>query len=302
MKYKLLFAIAVVALSSFSLRAQVNDTYVIPAVANADGGFGTRWATELHVFNPQPYPLVVALVFLPSGGAQGSEVLVEIQPDSTFRSENVLQSVFGRSGTGSMLVAVFPEDNPGVPDSRLARAVVTDSKTFNNAPTGTFGQSIRGTWVGLMDYEFDGISAIATGIRNQGNFRTNVGAVNLGRTSVTVQVSVFDRLGTRLANRLPFDLPPLGHIQDRLPTAVDHGSIEFFVDDPTEDALVFAYASVIDNRSGDPVYREPVLLASPGILFKAGLDQPVQIGRPITPEIARQVRQSAQPLGRIAIE
>ena len=54
------------------LAAQVNDTYVIPAVANSQGGFGTRWMTQLSIFNPQfDYPLQVSVTWLPSGGGKG---------------------------------------------------------------------------------------------------------------------------------------------------------------------------------------------------------------------------------------
>ena len=51
------------------LAAQVNDTYVIPAVANTPGSFGTQWMTQLSIFNPQlDYSLKVSVSFLPTGG------------------------------------------------------------------------------------------------------------------------------------------------------------------------------------------------------------------------------------------
>ena len=42
----------------------------------------------------------------------------------------------------------------------------------------------------------------------------------------------------------------LAHVQDSLPVQVDRGSVEFFVDDATKQAVVFPYISVIDQLSG----------------------------------------------------
>jgi hypothetical protein len=218
--------------ASLPAMAQVNDTYVIPAAANAAGGFGTRWMTRFSVFNPQlDYDLVVSLVYVPTNGAVGDEVLIDLPANALFYSDNILDEAFGvTSGTGSLLVATFAEDNPGVPDKILSRAFLVNSDTYNNASSGTFGQTIPGVWAGLMDYDSDGISAIAHGITNSGLFRTNVGAVNLGSCAVTLFVNVYDIDGNTVRKEAPMYLPPYGHLQDRLPVDVENGTVEFFVD------------------------------------------------------------------------
>jgi hypothetical protein len=289
--------------------AQVNDTYVIPAVANVPGDFGTRWATQISIFNPQlDYPLAVTIVYVPSGGAEGVEATIEIGENSTASSPNILDDLFGISGTGALLLAAFPEENPGVPDDVLSRAFLVTSNTYNNARTGTFGQTIPGVWAGLQDFDTDGISAIAHGIINSSSqgFRTNVGAVNLGRFSVTMRVSVYDEDGRTILNRAPFNIPPLAHFQDRLPIQVENGSIEFFVDDPNLDAVVFPYTSTIDQLSGDPTYQSPTLLASPSVLFGKGKVKAVQAavnpGKKIELAFARQVREAAASVGRVDLK
>lgn len=265
----LLFALVAVFSIAVPSFAQVSDTYLIPAAANASGANGTLWATKLSVFNPQAYDLKISLTFIPTGGTQGREVLLTVPPNVSASSDNVLGEWFDRSGTGALAIATFKEDNPGVPDTVLDRSFVVTSNTFNNSFSGTFGQNIPGTRVSLalLDFPSDGISGIVTGVTNNSSavtgFRTNVGAVNTGRTSVTLQVTVRDASGSVLLNKAPFTVPPQGHFQDRLPVSVDHGSIEFFVSDPSKSGAVYAYASVIDNKSGDPLYLEPILLASP---------------------------------------
>lgn len=310
-KSKLVLLATLLALAAFPALAQVNDTYVIPAVANSQGGFGTRWMTRLSIFNPQlEYPLVVSVSYVPSGGLQGSEVLITIPENSLYYSDNALDDLFDRSGGGSFLVATFPEDNPGVPDDVIARAFLVTSDTYNNDPDGTYGQTIAGIWTGLYDYEYDdyGISAVAHGIRNIASegWRTNVGAVNLGRCNANLLVSVYDADGRTLANQIPLTLPPLGHIQQTLPVQVDNGSVEFIVDDPcatTNDyAIVFPYTSTIDQFSGDPAYQSPTLLAGAGGLYAKKLAINLQSpGRKVDLSKARDVRNSAQRLGQAAL-
>jgi hypothetical protein len=212
------------------------------------------------------------------------------------------------SGSGALLVATFPEDNPGVPNDIVSRAFLVTSDTYNNASSGTYGQSIPGVWAGLQDYNSDGISAIAHGIRDiaaQG-WRTNVGAVNLGRTSITMRVTVYDYNGHTILHNAPFTIPPMAHLQDHLPIEVDRGSIEFFVDDPTRQAIVFPYTSTIDQFSGDPSYQNPTLLATPKILFPKGAMAPTPAsltspGKKLDLTIARAVRATATSIGEVPL-
>lgn len=299
---KLLTLAALLCLASLPALAQVNDTYVIPAAANARGAFGTHWMTRVSVFNPHlDYPLNLSVTFLPSGGGEGDEYLVEIPPNSTAYSDNILEDIFDvASGSGALLFATFAEDNPTVPNDVLSRSFLVTSDTFNNHPNGTYGQTIPGVWAYLADYDSDGISSVAHGIRNNSRFRTNIGAVNLGRCTATVYVSVYDANGNTVLNEAPLLVPPLGHIQDRLPIAIDRGTAEFFVDDPcVEDderyAIVFPYTSMIDQNTGDPTYQSPTLLAAPSILYAKGQKaDALMSGRKIDSAYAARVRATAR--------
>lgn len=302
-------------LLSIPAAAQVTDTYVIPAAANQAGASGTRWMTFFSLFNPHfDYPLVISVTYLSTGGTVGYEELIKVPPNSLAYSDNILDALFDVQGGGSLLVAAFKEDNPGVPDTIIDRAFLVTSNTYNNARTGTYGQTIPGVWTGLLDYDYDGISAIAQGIRHSARdgWRTNVGALNLGRCAVTLRVSVYDADGNTKLNAAPLVVPPLGHIQDRLPVEVEAGSVEFWVDDPctnsnTDYAVVFPYTSTIDALSGDPTYQSPALLASPGSIFaksfaKAANFDPLKVGKKIDSAIALGVRERVQRLGMAKLE
>jgi hypothetical protein len=299
------FAIVLLILGfSTAAFAQVNDTYVIPVAGNTPGAFGTRWMTQFSVFNPQSYELKVSITFVPTLGATGQEALIRVPANAVAFSNNVLSDVFNASGSGALLVATFPEDNPTVPNNVISRAFLVTTNTFNNSSSGTFGQTIPGTWTGLMDFATDGISAVAHGVRNlsRQGWRTNIGAVNLGRSSVTMRLNVFDIDGNTIARNVPFTIPPLAHMQDTLPVQVDRGSIEFFVDDASKQAVVFPYVSVIDQLSGDPQYQSPTLLATPKALFGKTAIDPTSIGRKIDNGFARSVRETAEHIGEVELK
>jgi hypothetical protein len=296
------------ALPSF---AQLSDTYVITAAANVAGSNNTRWLTQLSIFNPHfDYSLKVSMTLLPTGGATGPEKLITIPPNSTFISDDVMRDVFNLTGSGALLLATFPEDNPGVENSIVARSFLVTSNTYNDAADGTYGQTIPGVWTGLLDVDTDEITAIAHGIDNSARlqFRTNIGAVNLGACSVTVLVNAFDADGNKVLNAAPLFVPPYAHLQDRLPVTLEGGSVEFSVQDPcaSDDerfAVVFPYTSSIDDLSGDPRYQTPVLLATPGTLYgkkatQAKLD-PTQFGKKVDTAYARKVVAKANRLGTV---
>ena len=306
---KLLLLAALISVASFPAMAQLNDTYVIAAAGNQRGAFGAHWMTRFSLFNPHlDDTLVVSVTFLYTGGAPGPEKLIELPPNSMAYSDNLLEDLYGIEGSGSLLVATFPEDNPGIPDDVLSRSFLVTSDTYNNTPNGTYGQTIPGVWAGLFDYDTDGISSVSPIVRNKGIWRTNVGAVNLGACSVNLFVNVYDGDGNTVLSQAPLPIPPYGHNQAPLPVEIEVGSVEFFVDDPCADdaqdyAVVFPYTSTIDRRTGDPTYATPTLLANPDILFAKGQKiDPHSIGKKIDVTYARGVRAHAQRIGTASLQ
>jgi hypothetical protein len=306
---KLLLFAALISVASFPAMAQLNDTYVIAAAGNQRGAFGAHWMTRFSLFNPHlDDTLVVSVTFLYTGGAPGPEKLIELPPNSMAYSDNLLEDLYGIEGSGSLLVATFPEDNPGIPDDVLSRSFLVTSDTYNNTATGTYGQTIPGVWAGLFDYDTDGISSVSPIVRNKGIWRTNVGAVNLGACSVNLFVNVYDGDGNTVLSQAPLPIPPYGHNQAPLPVEIEVGSVEFFVDDPCANnaqdyAVVFPYTSTIDRRTGDPTYATPTLLANPDILFAKGQKiDPQSIGKKIDVSYARGVRAHAQRIGTASLK
>jgi hypothetical protein len=301
---KLLLLAVLVMVASLPAAAQLNDTYVIAASGNQRGAFGSHWMTRFALFNPHlDDSLNVSVSFLPTGGAPGPEILIELPPNAMWSTDNVLEELFDLEGSGSLLVATFPEDNPHLPDDILSRSFLVTSDTYNNTGDGTYGQTIQGVWTGLLDYDSDSISSVSPIVRNSGIWRTNVGAVNLGSCAVNVRVNVYDYDGNTVLSQAPMPVAPYGHNQLPLPVEIEVGSVEFFVEDPCANdsqryAVVFPYTSTIDRRTGDPTYATPTLLAEPGILFAKGQKiDPTSLGKKIDVNYARTVRGHATRMG-----
>jgi hypothetical protein len=292
--------------AALPLAAQVNDTYVIPVVAETSGGFGTQWMTQLSIFNPQlDYPLKVSVSYLPTGGGNGLEALITVPANGVAFTDNALREIFNiNSGSGAFVIATFPEDNPSVPNDTLSRAFLVNTNTFNKqSDGGTMGQTIPGTWAGLQDYATDGISAVAHGLRQLAAFgwRTNFGAANLGSTAVNLRIRIYDRDGNTLVKDRVYSIPGQGHMQFPLPVEVNQGTLEFFVDDATKKAVVFPYTSTLDRYTNDPMYQTPILLASAKVLFGKRAIEPTAIGKKITLEEARAVRAAMLPIGEVTL-
>ena len=298
-------ALALLFIVALPLAAQINDTYIIPASANSGGLFGTRWMTQLSIFNPQlDYSLKVSVTYLPTDGGKGLGALITVPANSVAFVDNALLEIFNlNNASGALVVATFPEDNPGVPNDVVSPAFLVTSNTFNNSSNGTFGQTVPGIWTGLQDYSTDGISAVAHGIRHIAKFgwRTNFGALNLGSTAVTLRIRVYDNKGNTVLKDQKYTVPAQAHIQRSLPVEIDHGSIEFFVDDATKQSVVFPYTSTIDGISGDPTFQSPALLATAKVLFGKKPVDMTALGTKISNEQARIARQSAWPIGEVTL-
>ena len=91
---------------------------------------------------------------------------------------------------------------------------------------------------------------------NSSGFRTNIGFANATRERIRVEVELYSGNGTYLGTSDEW-LEPLGFRQlNKVFKRVTDENIDdgyAIVRSTTEDAAFFCYATVIDNRSGDPI-------------------------------------------------
>jgi len=156
---------------------------------------------------------------------------------------DVAASLFGMSGTSAGSVEVSSD----VP-------VLVTARTYNQGASGTFGQYLPGA---------DAAQALSSGqvgvlphIKNTGEFRTNVGFVNLGSSSCTVRVRLYSASGVQVGSAVTrsVNAGEWSQINDVYDEA-GAGSANLgmaTVEVVSGNGEIWAYASVVDNTSNDP--------------------------------------------------
>jgi hypothetical protein len=132
------------------------------------------------------------------------------------------------------------------------KPLLVTSRTYNQAATGTFGQSVMGYTPAQAIP--DSSKAYLGGLyQHAGLMRTNVGFVNGGATPITVTVDFFAANGTALGTITYGPIPSYGYIQrnhiftEVTASDVANGWLKVHVFGGTG----FAWATVIDEATGD---------------------------------------------------
>jgi len=221
--------------------------WFLTAVARANGKLGTVWVSDVRIFNPDAAATItVQLTYLPGGADNTSATPVEVtvDPRQAVMLEDIVAGTFGATGSGGVkLVGSGP--------------FYVNSRTFNSGGNGTFGQYIAGRTVD--DALTQGLLLGLANVPGKPGFRSNPGFLNVTASPVTVTVRVFDastaaELGEGQVELKPLELHQINDVFafiGKASTVVENATVEF-----SATGQVLAYASVIDNQSGDPVFVE----------------------------------------------
>lgn len=234
----------------------VTDTpefeYLLPVVAHSPGLNNSVWRTDVQIYNPDP---TVSL--------QNPMVM-----HATLRDINRTLEVFNSTYTYEDFMKVFTNASDSGPVKIKVRSQYAPqiwTRTYNQTDTGTFGQFIPAI---RIDANAGGGSAFGTGkyyiagLRHNERFRTNLGFLNPNAQTINAIVKVYD--DTRLLiGQFNLSLPPFQLDQfpitaaKAVPNLPPARPFSVQVEVPPGQWLI-AYASGIDNGSGDPVYISAV--------------------------------------------
>lgn len=237
---------------------ELSSVYVVPAAANTPGRNGTDWHTDLTLVNPHNFSLPIVLQFLPTGRDNRSgvpTVTFDLYAYETLNLWDVLgpHGFAARGATGALLVSADTE-KVFCPSNSAQCDFVVFSRTYTVGPLpGEFGQALPGfpgNWG--MDRS---VLAYLPQISNDADFRTNLGVASLADGYVEVGYDVQAPDGQILLRESTW-IAPYGHAQWGLPSTVTGGSVVFYVKSGPQDTMLFPYASVVHQRTGDPVYVE----------------------------------------------
>jgi PKD repeat protein len=216
---------------------------VIPAVGRAPGIGGTFWRSDLTLFNPGLTTLAVSLRYLAAGqdNRNAASQVVTLPPSRTIVIADVAQ-MFGISN-GSGALRVTWNGSPG--------PIVT-SRTYTSAVGGgTFGQSIDP----VASFAND---SVVPGLRADSSFRSNAGFVNGGDLPMTVTATLLSDFGIVIGTT-QVGLAPRSQVQYAIGTLFPAANTPragtlTLIAHADGSAALFAYGSIVDNASGDPVF------------------------------------------------
>ncbi len=229
---------------------------MIPGSAHIQGAHGTSWRSDAVLHNPGPRAAAAALFFL-EGGKDNSQAVgrpVTVPAGGSLALDDFVLSTFGRDGaSGAVLVT---SDEP----------LLVTSRTYNDAASGTYGQLVPGiSTAGAI--RGDTVVRLIQLTRN-GDFHTNIGFANATDTPLHVTVELHRADGTLIGSP-DYTIPPMGFYQKTDILGTDADDAYAIVSSDTSGARYFTYASVVDNRSGDPIFVLPVEATTESLMIPA---------------------------------
>lgn len=237
---------------------QSAEALYVPAAAHVAGDAGTNWFTDLEIYNTSTIQAQYRLELLEALVDNSDPLSVAFTLDSAgcVRYEDVLGQIFEATGSGAIRIVVD-----------RGQLMVT-SRTYNDLGSSTFGQFIPG--FALTDAIGQGAETrliqLSHSADDDSGFRTNIGFASATDHVISVEVELFLGDGTSLGSRA-YSLEPFGYFQENdIFAEVAGGDVEngfAVLRSLSPGALYFAYASVVDNRSGDPVYIPALRAAQP---------------------------------------
>lgn len=227
---------------------------LVSAAAQTNGVGGSVWRTELSIFNAGTTGVSAQIIYVPSAGSSVQSRSVFLSPKQLVTYDNALLDVFGMS-SGSGAIAIESTGATFQPDLRVS------SRTFTNGSVGTYGQAVPDVNASAMPQ-----TLYLTGLEADDHFRTNLGLVNNSLAPVTASLVLTGADG-RVAGTANVNVPARSFQQSALVAyfpsigGVAAANLSLRIDATSSNALS-VYASVIDNRTQDPVYIQGTALPS----------------------------------------
>ena len=243
--------------------AQLAADWMVPAAAHNRGSKNTFWRTDLSLHNPHEYDLPIVVQVLPSETVNFDvpTVSLTLYPWETVNLWDVLgPDVFDLEGSAAILAYADPSLRcDPIEDCHF----LVTSRTYTpeqGGGVGEYGLTVPGAAISnATNWE---TFAYAAGVLNDGEaFRCNAGVASWTPDWTRVRLDVQDADGQIVTSEV-FDVPPFGHVQRRLLESGYGGTLVFYLESGPGDALVFPYATVVNQRTGDASY----LFAMPSVV------------------------------------
>ncbi len=231
-------------ISSVAVSSLTASRYVVPGVASLSAANG-QWRSDLRVYNASPATQAVTLTFTPRGNlAAAQSVNVTIDGNESRPFDDILRNTFGQSTASGSVALTTPEPS----------ALAVTARTFFDNGSGTYGQYIPALTV-VDGARLAGRARELLQVEQSESYRTNVGLVELNGAPATVEITAsLPEVKAVPVINVPLQANEFLQLDSILAslgfTDIHNARLSIRVIDG--DGVVGAYASLIDNRTGDP--------------------------------------------------
>jgi len=220
---------------------------LIPAAGSTPGVNGTFFRSDITIGNFATHDQVVRLQWLPQGVSSTFSKTMTLRGRSGTRSEDFVSEILGQTGLGAILITGVTDSGDLDPTADL----YAQSRIWSPQPgtNGITSQSLPAIATSTINQSSAGIFSLGS---RSGNFRANIGLVNLDPNNAQLFLIIFPVGPLPFAMAVP--VPPMSMQQ----AAIGSGSaagFEFIIlnetDTSTRSNSWVAYGSTIDNVTGD---------------------------------------------------
>lgn len=233
----------------------IPEAFLVPSAVHAPGLINTEWRTDLRVFNPDIASVELLVEYQPgdTDDDQGTNynIRIEVPPGGTRAYEDIVKLIPGiivdETGavSGSLNITYTNRGDDEVPPLIVSR-------TYNETSDGTYGQFVP--VVPALPAEDNRL--FLTGLVHNLYSRTNIRLANMSDESVVATITLVNGNGDALGEPIYPTVRPRSTTQVNAIAEVAgvYGDVNIFsVQVDTGSPEVSAWASVVDNSSGDPV-------------------------------------------------
>jgi hypothetical protein len=238
------------------------ESVYIPAAAHTDGRNGTSWRTDLQLVNLGWNPVQVQIEQLAQmqGKTEPYIATVTVPAQGALRTVDILAGLHTHEGATALRVT--PVDG----------AVHISSRTYNQVGSSTFGQQVPALTAAdaLKDDTHGLLVQLAHSPVPDRGYRTNIGLVNAGDSEIEARVTVevgniFSGSECCWQETVHVTLPPFAfHQLNNVFKGYQHETRSGYatVNSITPGVQLYAYGSVVDNQTGDPILITPTAFSN----------------------------------------
>ena len=220
----------------------------IPGAGHVNGYNGSVWRTDLELHNPGGAGATCRIELFPwnTSITSPSAITVTVPAGQSVRLADVVLSRFGAHGGASLRVV------PG------GGTLMVSARTYSVGPAGTVGQLLPalGETQAITPASPGRVLMLRQSVTRATGYRSNLGLVNTTALQTIAEVELRDAsgrlLGTLRRSLGPFESTQLNEVL-RLVNTLGTDDAVAVVRTDTAGAALLAYASVVDNRTSDPV-------------------------------------------------